>query len=247
MNKKDNLRFLDTVNQISLSENLDGLRQVVVDIRKRYNLANIVYHAVYIPESSEFHPLLILTYDPDWVERYKSNDYFKIDPVVNFGRKSFLPLDWSVLDRESNSIVNFFREADRYGVGRQGVTFPVRGASGERALFTITSNMSPSEWQKYHFIYMKEFQLISHYFHERAIQLSGYRALRKTPDLSAREMQCLELTAHGLVPKRVADRLKIPDTTVRMYLRSACRKLECASVHQAVAKMITLELIHPLA
>ena len=84
----------------------------------------------------------VLTYDPGWIARYKDNDYFKIDPVVICGTKSFLPLDWSHLDRESAVARGFFAEADRFDVGRQGITLPVRGAGGERALFTITANMS---------------------------------------------------------------------------------------------------------
>ncbi len=105
---ENNIRFRDTINKISEAESSDALRNIIVAMCKTFDLANIVYHAVYIPESPAFHPILILTYNSDWIERNKNNDYFKIDPVVNSGTKSFLPLDWSVLDREGKSVVNFF-------------------------------------------------------------------------------------------------------------------------------------------
>lgn len=245
MVEENHPRFLDLVNQITESASIDSLNKIIFEICATYGLANVVYHAVYIPASGSLNPIIIPTYDHGWIERYIRNDYFKIDPVVNCGKAGFLPLDWSILDRESSSVRNFFREADKYGVGRQGVTMPVRGPAGERALFTITSNLSESEWQKYRHGYMREFQIISHYFHDRAAQLAGYRVATAAPSLSPREMECLQLTANGLAPKRVASHLKISASAVRLYLRSACRKLGCASIHQAIAKMVTLELIHP--
>jgi DNA-binding CsgD family transcriptional regulator len=245
MINENSYRFLDTVNQISMSGSLERLNELSIDICKSYDLANIVYHALYVPGSASFNPILIPTYDPEWVRKYINNDYFKIDPVVNSGKRGFLPLDWSTLDRETNGARNFFVEADRYGVGRQGVTMPIRGPGGERALFTITSNLPETEWKKYRPTYIREFQIIAHYFHDRAVQLCGHRVTVGLPSLSPREMECLQLTADGLAPKRVAGRLKISDSAVRLYLRSACRKLGCASIHQAVAKMVTLELIYP--
>ena len=242
---ENHLRFLDTVNKLTASQSVSELSEIIHDICTTYGLANAVYHALYIPGSSTFNPILIPTYDPEWIRRYINNDYFQIDPVVNSGKRGFLPLDWSTVDRESNRSISFFKEADRYGVGRQGISMPVRGPAGERALFTITSNLPEVEWKRYRFNYIKEFQTISHYFHDRVMQLSGYRIATGNLTLSPREMECLALTADGLVPKRVATRLKISDSAVRLYLRSAVRKLGCASIHQAVAKMVTLELIHP--
>ena len=242
---ESNPRFLDAVNKISVSESLETLSDLAAEMCKFYDLANIVYHAIHIPGSTSVNPILIPTYDPEWVQRYIKNDYFRIDPVVNSGKSGFLPLDWSVLKRDTNDVRLFFREADRFGVGQQGITMPIRGPRGERALFTITAHLSESEWQKQRFTYISEFQIISHYFHDRAMQLAGYRIGTSTPSLSPREMECLEFTANGLAPKRIAGRLKISDSAVRLYLRSACRKLGCASIHQAVAKMVTLEFIYP--
>jgi DNA-binding CsgD family transcriptional regulator len=241
---RDN-RFHNILHQIASSENVDQMREVTLQMCNEYGLANIVYHALYIPEATSLNPIVIPTYDPEWIRRYINNDYFQIDPVVNSGKRGFLPLDWSSVDRESNTARSFFAEADSYGVGRQGITMPVRGPAGERALFTITANLSEVEWRSYRLDFAKEFQIISHFFHDQTIKLAGYRLAASNHTLSPREMECLQLTADGLVPKRIASRLAISASAVRLYLRSACRKLGCANIHQAVAKMVTLELLHP--
>ena len=237
--------YEEIVKQIGQAESLAAMQKIAGNICDVYNLANIAYHALYIPGAKVFNPILVLTYDPDWIARYTDNDYFKIDPVVVCGTKSFLPLDWACLDRESAVTRSFFAEADRFDVGRQGITLPVRGASGERALFTITANMSMREWDKRRVGYMKEFQMIAHYMHDRIVELSGYRNDKPKPVLSAREMACLELASQGAAVKQIAGRLGISDRAVRLFFNSACAKLNCATIHQAVAKTVSLEMLRP--
>lgn len=238
-------RFEEVVTKMGRTASLAAMKELAAEICKTYHLANIAYHALYIPGAKIFNPILVLTYEPSWIERYQNKDYFKIDPVVISGTKSFLPLDWSQLDRDSGITRKFFAEADRFEVGRQGLTLPVRGSGGERALFTLTANLSGAEWEKRRIFYMKEFQLLAHYMHDRIVELSGYRADKSMPALSAREMTCMELAAQGVTPKQIAGRLHISDRAVRLFLTSACAKLGCSTVHQAIAKMVSLELLRP--
>jgi DNA-binding CsgD family transcriptional regulator len=238
-------RYEEIVGRISAAGSLAAMQELAGRICKAYQLANIAYHALYIPGAKAFNPILVLTYDPSWIERYKNNDYFKIDPVVVCGTKSFLPLDWSHLDRENAIARGFFAESNRFDVDRRGMTLPVRGPEGERALFTISANMSAAEWERRRITYMKEFQMIAHYMHDRIMDLSGYREARPTPILSTREMACLELVAHGVAPKQIAGRLQISDRAVRLFLTSGCAKLGCANTHQAIAKLVSLEMLYP--
>jgi DNA-binding CsgD family transcriptional regulator len=112
-------------------------------------------------------------------------------------------------------------------------------------LFTITTNMSAAEWEKCQILYKREFQTIAHYMHDRVVEISGYREIDPKPTLSRREMECLEFAAHGATPKQTAASLEISDRAVRMFLCSACSKLECATTQQAVARMVSLEMLFP--
>ena len=100
--------YEEIVTQIGEAASLAAMQKIAGNICKFYHLANMAYHAVYIPGAKTFNPILVLTYDPGWVARYKDNDYFKIDPVVVCGTKSFLPLDWAQLDRENAMARGFF-------------------------------------------------------------------------------------------------------------------------------------------
>lgn len=239
----DDDRYEEIVTQIGAANSLAQMQDVAASICKVYHLTNIAYHAVYLPGAQIFNPILVLTYEPEWIERYKNNDYFKIDPVVVSGTKGFLPLDWAHLDRDNHVARDFFAEADRFAVGRQGMTWPVRGAGGERALFTITANMSGAECEKRRVSYKREFQMIAHYMHDQIVEISGYRDAKPKPSLSRREIACLELAAQGATPKQTGAKLKISNRAVRLFLSSACTKLDCANTQQAIAKMVLLEML----
>lgn len=236
--------WLDEVlTEIGAAKNLEELFVTLAKIRAKFGLANIVYHAVNIPGCAIRNPILLPTYDPAWVARYLERDYFAIDPIVTLGRTGFLPLDWSEIDRGSEQVRQFFREAERFGVGRRGVTIPVRGPGGERSLVTVTSNASEREWESNRVQHMREFQLIAHYLHDAAMRRSGLRMVEAMPTLSRREQECLQGISHGLTPKQIAAQLGVSITAIQLYLQSAKHKLGCTTTAQAVARAVILELI----
>lgn len=234
-------RLEGVLDRIHSAGSTGELSDLLHAIRSDFDLANIAYHAVAIPAQDARNPILILTYEDAWVQRYTERDYFLIDPVVRAGVKGFLPLDWSEVDRSSPEAQQFFREADDHHVGREGVTLPVRGPAGERALFTITSNLSEREWKAKRLLCMRDFQILAHFVHDRAVELTGYRSKRAA--LSVREVQCLERIAAGRHVKQVASELSLSISAVNLYLRSARSKLKCASVAEAVVKATRIELL----
>lgn len=235
--------FEETYEKIVRSRTLAELAASIREIRDEYGLAHVVYHAVHLPQSPESNPILLLTYDPEWVRRYTTRDYFLIDPVVQQGRRGFLPLDWSDVDHDSQKAQAFFREAASFEVGRNGITLPVRGPGGERALLSITSNMASRDWQRERLSIMRDFQLVAHVVHDQAVRLSQLRVSGIPRQLSARERETLQLAARGFAPKQIAADLHLSPTAVRLYLQGARSKLECATLTQGIAKAISLDII----
>jgi hypothetical protein len=137
--------------------------------------------AVGIPGCTTSYPILLLTYEPEWVRCYMERNYFQILPVVICGCSSFLLIDWSHLDRRANEAQRFFSEADRFRVGRQGITIPTRGPGSERALFTLTSNVPSEEWRRQRLLLIFQFQLMAHMVHDQAARLSDCAQLAIHP------------------------------------------------------------------
>ena len=61
--------------------------------------------------------------------------------------------------------------------------------------------------------------------------------------LSARELDCLQLTAFGQSDADVASRIFISESTVRFHLRNAVRKLAVSGRREAIYRAAKLGLI----
>ncbi|OHV18765.1 MULTISPECIES: helix-turn-helix transcriptional regulator [Rhizobium] len=236
-------RFFYCLDRISASPTLRDLETTLDEVRHIYAISHMVLHVTRSSGAADSNPLLMLTYPPEWVKQYRDRDYFSIDPVVRLGRRGFLPVEWSASKWDSGRAYGFFKEAMAFGIGRQGVTLPVRGPQGERSLFTVTSNHPDAYWRQFRMDSMRDLQFLAHHLHDRAMVLSGLREIADFPQLSRRELQCLEMTASGLMAKQICARLSISVSAVQLYLASARRKLTVATTSEAVARATALELI----
>lgn len=239
------LRFEHTLAEILAAQNLDQLKTVIRELLTTYRLHNIVLHVFQVSHTKIENPVLLLTYPDEWVKRYVEKDYFLIDPIVRAGKRGFLPFDWMDVDRDSAQVRQLFREADEYEIGRQGLTLPVRGPCGERSLFSVTANLSPTSWSEHRYVCLRELQVLAHYLHDRTLSLAGYRTNRQLHRLSRREQQCLQMISSGLLPKQVAVRLGLSESAVRLYIRSARLKLHAKTTNHAIAKAVQLEMLDP--
>jgi len=233
-----------------LIEGIGGLTRVedgsslLLNATEQYGLKHISYLGLNIPRTNRRTPLYSATYSESWCRHYEHANYLDIDPVVIMGLTGLLPIDWSTFDRSEPRRKKFFGEAREFGVGRQGLTFPVRGRGGEIALFSINSDLAPREWVAYKKVCIRDFQLLAHYFHASITRLEAGQQPDFESRLSPREKECLQWAANGKTAWETSAILKISEATVRIYLDSARHKLESATKVQAVAKAIALGIIN---
>ncbi len=138
----------EVLNELAKVQTIPGLNYYVGELRDAYKLANVAFHLVDAPEAVEKNPLLLVTYDQQWVKRYTTQDYFRVDPIVLVGSSGFLPLDWDSVDRSSPRMNELFAEAESYGVGNHGLTVPIRGPNREKSLVTVTTFETDREWMQ---------------------------------------------------------------------------------------------------
>jgi DNA-binding CsgD family transcriptional regulator len=235
-------RLEQALDELAKVQTIPSLDLYVHELRTTFSLANVAFHLVSAPRADKRNPLLMVTYDQDWVTRYVSEDYFRIDPIVLAGSSSFLPIDWDEVDRSAPRIHELFREAESYGVGNRGLTVPVRGPTREKSLLTVTTFDTDQTWSKRRLPLLRDMHIIAHFIHDRCMKLSALRT-RHPPKLSPREMQCIEGLARGRAPKQIAYELGISVSAVRLYVRSAKVKLGAVNTTEAIAKAIMNEIV----
>jgi len=148
-----------------LVEELDGVAQTnsgdefLANIGRRYGLSHVAYLGLNIPSQEPDKVHIISSYSDKWCRRYVSKNYVDIDPVIKTGLQGILPVDWQAVRNQNKRVRQFFGEASEFGIGRQGLSFPIRGAHGETALFSINSHIKDNEWAALKREHMRDFQL----------------------------------------------------------------------------------------
>jgi len=236
--------FDTSLSEVEGVKTMDDLRAFVTRLLKRYDLRHAVYHAVSLPTRIEANPVIVFTYPEQWAAHYIESNYFAVDPVVGAAATNLLPFDWGRLDRRGVRTKQLFGEASEFGIGRQGLTFPIRGPTGDHALFTVTSNATDTDWEKLRRMYMRDFQLLAHFVHGKVLELEHGVTLPLKP-LSSREREVLSWAVKGLQNDAIAHKLGISESAVRAYFLSARGKLNCVSRSHVLATAVSMRLVGP--
>ncbi|WP_371156364.1 autoinducer binding domain-containing protein [Jannaschia sp. 2305UL9-9] len=228
----------DLLERLRGARTLHELEAAVFDLRDSYDVEHLVYHSV----RSSGDQWAALTYRAEWVEAYVANNFQTIDPVVLSCFRGFTPVDWKGLDWTARPARRLLGEGIASGLGNQGVSLPIRGPAGQFALFTVNHRASDESWARFTRCHLNDLLLAAHYINERALALDGDGP---TPhrSLSPRETDALTLLAAGKSRAQAAERLKISEHTLRVYIESARFKLGALNTTHAVANALSRGLI----
>ena len=227
------------LSELEEADTLEGMQRVSEALRDFYKVDHLVYHWV----DSKGEQYGCGTYSVEWQEKYISENYVRIDPVIQGCYQRFHPVNWKRLDWSSKASREFLRISAQYGVGNQGYSIPIRGPNGQFALFTVNHSCSDEIWAKFTLEHRRDLILIAHYFNEKALEFEPDRQPDNPPNLSPRETDAMTLLAIGYSRAQVADKLSISEHTLRVYIESARFKLGALNTTHAVARAMSRGLI----
>jgi DNA-binding CsgD family transcriptional regulator len=225
------LELLTEIKELADPALIPAILARLLDI---YGLESVAYLGSGIIGEPGAGPYLAVTYSDEWVDHYKAKRFVEFDPVVQIGMRRMLPIDWATFDRTGERVRRLFGEATEFGLGRHGISLPVHGQNGDRALVSVTSDASDRDWRTLRLHYMRDFQLLALHMHEAILRLAGQPITRTK--LSPRERECLLWIAEGKTHWETAMILGLSEHTVRCYLESARHKLGAANNTHAVNK-----------
>ncbi|MEO1537050.1 MAG: LuxR family transcriptional regulator [Pseudomonadota bacterium] len=228
--------FLERLQRVGTLEQLD---HAILSLSGELDVEHVVYHSV----SSSGDQYAVTTYDSSWVDHYLSNNYARIDPVVQACLGRFHPVDWKRLDWTGKASRGFLHEAIDAGVGNQGFSIPIRGPSGQFALFTVSSREDDALWARYTQEHTRALILASHYVNQKALEIERGTDQAEITSLSPRETDALTMLALGYSRAQAADSLSISEHTLRVYIESARFKLAAMNTTHAVARAMNQGLL----
>ena len=235
----------DILGKLADARDPSSMPEIFDDIREAYGVDNIVYHAVNVRGLTRDGAFLRLTYSDEWISRYYKEDYFNIDPVVEHGARAIMPFDWSNLDWSGKRRGEFAEDARGHDVGTNGLTVPIRGPDGQHALFSVATARSDKSWNRQLRDQLTDLHSIAYNVHQATVRVEGVAVPLEVINLSVREREVLQWAAAGKTTDEVAQILGIAERTVRVYLDTARHKLGASNRTHAVARALSLGLIHP--
>jgi DNA-binding CsgD family transcriptional regulator len=238
--KGEGARHGDLLRRLAEETDLQrALRHICAQFAFKDAVYQLAQHSI-LPIDS---PFVRTTYKAEWVLRYVLNRYLEIDPVIVRGFRATRPFFWDELDFSDERAKSFLEDSRRNGVANCGYCIPIVDPRGLRALFTVSADDDEADWRGRIIHDAATLEEIASILHRKA--LAEMRITEDRPPLSPREIECLNWTARGKDAASIAVILQISEYTVRDYLKSARKKLECSSIAQAIYEATRLGLITP--
>lgn len=227
------------IERLEGATTIEHLEREAIALRDHYGVGHIAYHWV----SSTGEQYGCGTYSAEWRERYVANEYMRVDPVIVGAYNRFHPVDWRELDWSGKAARAFREESRAHGIGRQGLSIPIRGPSGQFALFSVNDDRDDEAWEAFVAANRRDLILLAHFFNQKALEFEGVRIPDSARALSPREIDAITYLAMGYSRAQAAEMLHISESTLRVYIESARNKLGALNTTHAVARAMTQGLI----
>lgn len=214
-----------------LEESAAFLRQA----RDRFGVLNLSYWFLGASSAVPDRMTWLSTYQESYVNIYL-RDYSPLkDRAFQHCFHRLLPLDWAELRRSDETVAHIHDVAERHGVGRHGISIPIREPGVGDAMFSINFDCDDAQWQDVRHQLVNGAHLFAHYYHLRMKGVIDSRPVSSEFDLSPREREVLKWAAEGKTAWETARLLGVSESAVRLYSSNAMTKLRAKTKTQAVA------------
>ena len=235
-------QLADLIDQVNKVADISSGNEFLRLSQQLFEAKHIAYLCLNLPNPTHNNFYIHHTYSSDWEQCYESEHFIDVDPVLKNGLSSITPTDWASINDQSNPVKEFFGTARELDVGKQGITFTVRGGHGETAIFSVNTDHDQKEWETYKADHMSDLQVIATYFHEKILRSQeGFRD-NGLETLSARELECLKWCTAGKSYWETSVILGISERTVNFHMTTVRHKLNAMTNAQAVAKAVVQDI-----
>ncbi|UWR03421.1 autoinducer binding domain-containing protein [Ruegeria conchae] len=227
------------LEDLESTSTLEELATILIQLRDTLRIDHVTYH--WVDGAGDQYGFT--TYSDAWDKQYRDKNYHRIDPVILGCFQRFHAVDWKQLNWSGKAVRAFLEDAQDHGVGNQGYSIPLRGPSGQFALFTVNNTCDDAAWQTFKDAHGRDLILVAHFLNRKALEFAKNRQPETTRGLSPREIDAMTLLALGYSRAQVAHSLSISEHTLRAYIESARSKLGAQNTTHAIATALSRGLI----
>lgn len=240
--------YTNLVEKATQAETVEDIHNVGAALCYQLGFDSFCYGAQFPTSLVKPHQILVSGYPKPWLDHYNTKHYIRIDPIIAHCATRYTPAVWADLrptNDTAKGIADFFSEADDFGL-RSGVSVPIHGNGGERAVLSLASEEASKKTEQRINEGIPLAQLLAGYIHEAVCRVFEEEDIRLAKvQLTKREKECLLWTAEGKTSWETSRILNISERTVVFHLQNSNNKLNVCNRQQAVARAVSQGLITP--
>lgn len=233
----------DSFDAMERANTSDELRVEMKKFADGLGFAHFAYALTIRAPSLKAQQYVINGFPQEWLERYLSRDYFKVDPVVQHAGASSLPMIWSDYQFGDGKSAEFWEEAKSFGL-EAGLSFAVHEQPGVTGIFSIARDKVLDLQGQDLAALIGRAQLFASLLHHAVSRVVLPTLLpEQAAALTRRELECLKLAADGKTAWEIGRILSIAERTAVFHLNNVIRKLGATNKTQAIVRAVALKLV----
>jgi DNA-binding CsgD family transcriptional regulator len=182
-------------------------------------------------------------YPSGWANRYVSQGYFKVDPLVTHAGRSTLP---ALFDEEMfhpGKAQQFWEEARAFGLS-SGISFSIHDQPGVTGIFSLARDKTVDIQGQDLAALIGRAQMFASLLHHAVCRIDLPKLLpQAATTLTERERECLRWAAEGKTAWEIGTILGIAERTAVFHLNNVTTKLGAANKSQAIVRAVALKLV----
>lgn len=182
----------------------------------------------------------------DYTDHWMDQKFYSRDTCWRRCHISPRPFIWTCFDyeRPDINVVHFETTQETLPVIeylndnelKAGITIPIHLPDGGLSTINVIQNRADQSFVKNASKNLGEFALFAYHFHEAiGPMLEAFIGTNKTPKLTSKEIECLQLAARGYSTEQIADAIFRSVPTAALHLKNSSKKLGARNRAHAVA------------
>jgi LuxR family transcriptional regulator, quorum-sensing system regulator SolR len=232
----------DAFDALECATTADQLRLATKKFARDMGFEHFAYVLTVDAPSLKTQQYILSGYPVDWVERYMSRDYFKVDPVIKHSQESTLPLIWGDQHFWQGKSEEFWDEARAFGL-QAGLSISVRELPAVTGVFSLARDKMLEVHGQDLAALIGRSHMFATLLNHAVARIELPKLLPAQGKLTARELECLRWTAEGKTAWEIGQILGITERTAVFHLNNVIRKLAVTNKIQAVVRAVALRLV----
>jgi DNA-binding CsgD family transcriptional regulator len=222
---------------------VDELRAVMKKFAQQMGFPYFAYALTVKAPSLKSQQHFINGYPQQWLERYVSKSYFKVDPLVRHAESSTFPAIWTDPTFHNLASTEFWEEANAVGL-RAGLSFAVHEQPGVTGIFSLAGDQALELQGIELAALIGRAQMFACLVHHAVVRIELPKLLPgQGAALTARERECLKWAADGKTCREIGEILSITERTVVFHVNNVIQKLNAVNKTQAIVRAVALKLL----